>query len=255
MTSSLHIPEAPANTVPISTPLVNLSALQLLESGVPRTTRHMYEQYAVDGQFDTIKSSIMMGIEYDQYLHSAAAYVGDHRILEFLSTLHPVHTWNSYVTFSAARGQKWTTLQWLIDNGCPVCKRAIVETGKHGNLEVVEQLCRQYPNLQFDSGDTAEILVAGHVIVNNWLEQKQNRNRFEWDEALNYIFAASEGSMEIIQWLYFKGYKWKPTAPITALRSGHIDIFEWFESHRPIEVSGPMVMTLTSTKSSESLKT
>jgi hypothetical protein len=189
----------------------------------------MYTDYARNGDLERMKLSISNGVEYDHYLHAHAAYFGQKKILEFLSTLHPVWTWDRYITKSAARGGQWEILQWLLDRKCHVDQNTVVETAKHGNLQMVQHLCYNYPEMELDDVDTSTIVASGHMNVNLWVEK--HPERFEWDESLNYTSAAMRGSIEVIEWLHSKGYKWDSAAPKTALEKGHTAIVKWFEAH------------------------
>lgn len=149
---------------------------------------------ACSGHLESVKWLVQAGSRWDEDIMMYAAKRGHLHILQWLR--EQGCTWNQDTMFNAASGGNLQVVKWLHGEGCPWDPEAVKEALRNDHVELVEWL-----------------------IVNGC--------EFERDDPLLVVLAATEGLLEMVQFLVQNGCMVHPNAIQFAAGNGHMPIVEW----------------------------
>ena len=133
--------------------------------------------------------------------------------------------------FYAARGGHLATLPWARAQGYAWNEGTCLQAAKAGHLEVLKWLRAEGCPCD-ERRCSFEAVRYGHIEVLRWMRGLDvgARGAFRWDAWLCAI-AASEGRLDVLQWLRTQQCPWDEATCANAAYAGHLEILRWARAH------------------------
>lgn len=134
---------------------------------------------------------------------------------------------HKFCSYHAAKNANLLMIEWLAERGCPLTEDTIGGIGQGGSIEILSWVVENRHIENFNNLLT-KAASEGHLEILQWVE-KNLLEEFpfdKWDSEL-CCHAAESGSREIIQWLKGKGFRCDEKTCQFAASSGEFELVQW----------------------------
>ncbi|RLN55357.1 hypothetical protein BBP00_00008528 [Phytophthora kernoviae] len=176
-------------------------------------------------------------------LTQAAAF-GSMRLLRGISarsgamtTLDPFYKqaqFSGAMQHAAARGDL-EMVRWLL-NFQPggLVTKAVEQAARNGQLEVLRWLKQHHDQVFWGANELRYAIDGNHGVVARWLQE----NTRPPTKLKAMDFAAANGNLELVQWLFEVRQEASSTAAAKAAKGGYFDMLKWMDRHSLCKYQG-----------------
>ncbi len=147
-----------------------------------------------------------------------SARAGQTLALRHMTNMGLRRLWSSSLLLDGVQSGELSTVQYLIDNGCPSDSRACAAAAAAGNMELFRSLTDK--GVRFDSEAAAQAALHGHSAIFRYLHENKCPLPANLVDKV-----ASGGSIELMDFIRGAGFQADKGTCETALLNGHDDLF------------------------------
>lgn len=147
-----------------------------------------------------------------------SARAGQTLALRHMTNMGLRRLWSSSLLLDGVQSGELSTVQYLIDNGCPGDSRACAAAAAGGNLELFRSLTDK--GVRFDSEAATQAALHGHPAIFRYLHENKCPLPADLVDKV-----ATGGSIELMDYIRGAGFQVDKATCETALLNGHDDLF------------------------------